>query len=173
MAAVKKGENQVIANLLADDGKIINMKDGIGNTALMYAVKKGHTETAVILLKKRADPNIQDKSGRTCLIEAILGGNKDIITLLLNNGAYPNIQDELGMTALMYAVKKGSAYADIVRLLLEKDAKIDVKDKNGKTVQQLQGVPQQIKQLIRQQKTRRQAANVPQPGARTHTQITI
>ncbi|MDP1862873.1 MAG: ankyrin repeat domain-containing protein [Thiobacillus sp.] len=50
---------------------------------------------------------------------------------LLQAGSNPNAKDESGWTALTFAARKG--YFDIARLLIEKDADVNVRLSDGNT----------------------------------------
>ena len=103
-------------------------------TPLMRAAQLGKTSTAKFLLANKADPNLRNKKGDTALMTAV--SSADLMRLLLESGANPNLANEEGFTALM-AVVSGASYdktkPEKVRLLLEKGAKIDAKDKNGRS----------------------------------------
>jgi ankyrin len=52
-----------VAQLLIDYGALINIRDGVGNTPLHYAVRSQNVELLQILLKHGGDPSITDKRG--------------------------------------------------------------------------------------------------------------
>ena len=72
--AAFSGDTKAVEALLAE-GADVNVKDGIGFTALFGAARSGHTETVKLLLAKGADPNVKlPTSGTTALMYAALNG---------------------------------------------------------------------------------------------------
>jgi hypothetical protein len=101
--AAFSGDTQAVEALLAE-GADVNVKDGIGFTALFGAARSGHTETVKLLLAKGADPNVKlPTSGTTALMYAALNGHNDIVVALLDKGADVNEKNKRGITSLMYA----------------------------------------------------------------------
>jgi ankyrin repeat protein len=75
-----------------------------GFTPLLYAVRKGCTECAQILLKAGADKNLTDPDGVSPLLLATLNFNFDVAALLIERGANVNKWDTWGRSALYAAV---------------------------------------------------------------------
>lgn len=155
--AAEKGPPALV-KFLIDNGAKVNEKDEYGQTPLHQATKEGHKEIVKILIDSGADVNIQGESNRPPLFWPIVNGNKEIVQILLNNGANVNVQDssyrtpfqwavtynregiaillintkgENGWTPLHWAVH--NAKTSMVRLLLKKGARVDIKDDQGKT----------------------------------------
>ncbi len=99
-----------------------------GETPLMMAALKGHTELATQLVAKGADVN---KTGWTPLHYAATNGHIAIISLLLENHAYIDAESPNGSTPLMMAAQYGTAAA--VKLLLESGADPLLKNQLGLT----------------------------------------
>lgn len=59
-----------------------NLKDGHGNTPLLWAIKTGKKELAEILLKHGADKNIKDNEGISAFEHSIITRKQDMINLL-------------------------------------------------------------------------------------------
>ena len=72
----------VTARRLLDDGVNPNIQDGRGNTALIWASTKGHTEIVKLLLDHDADLDIEDNFGYTALMRASGNDRTDIVNLL-------------------------------------------------------------------------------------------
>ncbi len=74
-----------------DAGADVNAKDnnGVhnGQTALILAVRLGHTDVVRTLLDAGADVNAKDNDGQTALWEAAYGGHTDIVEILRAAGA--------------------------------------------------------------------------------------
>ncbi len=116
---------------MQDHGRFHTTPSTGGNTALMYAVREGHTKIVELLLARpNIDINAQDSAGTTALIYAVMMRSNEIVQLLL---AQPNIsintQDKSGWTALMFAALSGCN--EIVSALLAKDDTINTIDEQG------------------------------------------
>jgi len=74
--------------------------------------------------------------GATPLMRACFVGNITIVEILLKSSSIDlNIQDSDGQTALHKAYESGNF--ECVKLLLEKGAKIDIRDKKGRIANEL------------------------------------
>jgi ankyrin repeat protein len=121
---------------------------GAGATPLMRAAKKGDVEMMRLLVAHGADPNARTKAGTEALMFASgIGGagrftayedkqatEADFIAaaaLCLDRGADINAVSENGQTALHLAVTVRSE--SFIRFLLERGARVDIKDKQGRT----------------------------------------
>jgi ankyrin repeat protein len=119
---------------------------GTGTTPMLRAAKAGDAEVIQALLAKNADPKIPTKSGITPLMAAAGLGTKEedttgrkvtqtdavaSIQLCLKAGVDVNAADNQGDTALHGAAQKG--YDQVVQFLVDHGAKLDIKDKKGRT----------------------------------------
>src|SRR5580704_13627274 len=119
---------------------------GTGSTPLLRAAKAGDTEVVKVLLAKGGDPKLTTKFGMTPLMAAAGLGSKEedttgrkktepeaiaSIQLCLGAGADVNAADNQGETALHGAAQKGDD--QVVQFLADHGAKLDVKDKKGRT----------------------------------------
>ena len=121
---------------------------GEGATPLMRASKVSDTTIIRLLLDKGADPNLRLRNQTTALMIAASRAGRnpgpeqntmDAITLLLAKGADVNAVNDNGESALHIAVGRGDS---LVRFLVEKGAKLDLKDKAGRTALDVaMGVP--------------------------------
>jgi ankyrin repeat protein len=116
-----------------------------GSTPLMRAAKNGDSATIRLLLDHGADPNIRAKNGTTALMfaaglgfgtgtfandYATPGELLESVKVLVAAGAEVNAVSGAGETPLHYSAQ---ASDDIVKFLAEKGAKLDAKDKQGRT----------------------------------------
>jgi len=119
---------------------------GAGTTPLLRAAKAGDAVAIQALLAKGADPKLPTKFGITPLMAAAGLGSKEedttgrqkteaesiaSIKLFLDAGADVNSVDNQGATALHGAAQKG--WDQVVQFLVDRGAKLDVKDKKGHT----------------------------------------
>ncbi len=87
-----------------------------------------------ILFDCKADVNARAEHGSTPLGFALSGphlSDARVVRLLLGHSADPNIQVLHGLTLLHHASKKG--WIEVVHLLIEHGARVEVKDDDGKT----------------------------------------
>jgi ankyrin repeat protein len=117
-----------------------------GTTPLLRAAKAGDVEVIRLLLAKSADPKLATRAGINPLMAAAGLGSKEedttgrrkteadaieSIKLLLAAGTDINAANGQGQTALHGAAEKG--YDQVVKFLASNGAKVDLKDKQGRT----------------------------------------
>ena len=118
---------------------------GEGATALMRAAKNGDAAAMRLLLEYGADPELATRNHTTALMFAAGLGRglgvfaKDFATeaqmvegvkVLLDRRVNVNAQNDAGQTALHFAVLSSD---ETVKLLAAAGAKLDIKDRSGKT----------------------------------------
>jgi len=122
----------------------VSWVDMTGQTPFLRAALSGDVSLMHLLLERGADPNIATFGGTTALIAAA-GVNWTVaqtytvskealleaVRLCLEKGANVNATNSMGLTAVMGAANRGSD--DIIQFLVEKGAKLDVKDNVGRT----------------------------------------
>ncbi len=122
---------------------------GEGATPFMRAARKCDVEMMRILLDAKADVTLTQKSGNTPLMlcaGAVSGGNTEdtpervsedealaAIRLALDAGVDVNAQNATGDTALHTAATSGGGQPSIIKLLVERGARLDVKNKADRT----------------------------------------
>jgi len=117
-----------------------------GTTPLLRAAKAGDTAAMKILLDKGADPKLATRAGINPLMAAAGLGTKEedttgrrktqteaieAVKLCLAAGVDVNAVDSRGQTALHGAAFQG--FDQVVQFLAEHGARLDIKDKQGKT----------------------------------------
>jgi ankyrin repeat protein len=113
---------------------LMEQKDSVGNTPLYIACSYGNVEAAKLLINNGADVTAQGKDRRNILQTSCLLGHTTTVCYLLTLPEKTDLvkhESKTGFTALRFACTKG--HIEIVRLLLENSANIDVKDDIGFT----------------------------------------
>ncbi len=118
--------------------------DFTGQTAFLRAALAGDITVIRLLLEKGADPNIPTFAGTTALMAAAgvnwMAGQTfteskealmEAVQLCLDEGGDVNAKNSMGVTAVIGAANRGSD--DILEFLVKKGARLDVKDKEGRT----------------------------------------
>jgi ankyrin repeat protein len=118
--------------------------DFTGQTAFLRAALSGDVTVMKLLLEKGADPNIPTNSNTTALMAAAgvnwvvaqtyTESNESLleaVRMCVELGQDVNAANSMGLTAVMGAANRGSD--DILQFLVEKGARLDVRDKEGRT----------------------------------------
>jgi ankyrin repeat protein len=122
----------------------VSWVDMTGQTPFLRAALSGDTKVMRLLLDHGADPNMTTLAGTTALMAAA-GVNWTVaqtytvskealleaIKICLDRGADVNAVNSMGLTAVMGAANRGSD--EIIQFLVEKGARLDVKDATGRT----------------------------------------
>jgi ankyrin len=122
----------------------VSWVDFTGQTPFLRAALSGDTTVMKLLVSRGADPNLPTLAGTTPLMAAAgvnwvvaqtytesVQARYDAVALCLELGADVNATNSMGLTALLGAVNRGSN--DIIELLVQRGARLDVKDKEGRT----------------------------------------
>jgi len=121
-----------MCELFLEEGSAINTPDKNGNTALLWAVMKGHFIIVTSLIEKyHANLNIQNFSGESALTLATINNDFAMVAFLLENGASPNTCNLRRETALHIASALG--YVKILEILIKYSAWLEVEDEVGET----------------------------------------
>lgn len=106
MEAARQGDLERVEELV-EAGAPINAR-GPEGTALMAAVRAGHAEVVVKLLRLGADPAQADAEGVTPLMIAARDGRSRLVRYLLGTGARINHASADGRTAVSMAALAGN-----------------------------------------------------------------
>jgi ankyrin repeat protein len=117
------------------NGVDVNIKNYVGDTALIVSSLLNHMNIAQILINNNANINIQNLHGDTALMLASMNNNVNIVKLLLENGADANLLNQHDYTALYLSVQYN--YINTVEILLQHKANVNIKDNNGVVVLQI------------------------------------
>ena len=119
ISAIRSGDRQEVAELIAADPEIVNAKDAAGSAPLHHAAGFGTLETLRLLLEERADVNAKNRRSSTPLHWAIHDEAK--VRLLLSQGAAINARQVEDRTPLYLAAILANGNA-VLRLLLDQGA---------------------------------------------------
>lgn len=126
-AAAGQKDPEVI-QFLIKHGAYLETKNDNGQTPLHVACTNGHTEVARLFIDLGLDVCLKDRDADTVLHQTCFHGHPapGFVRLLLKKGADVNAQNNSGRTPLHYACMRG--HADIVRVLLEHHADVNIRD---------------------------------------------
>ena len=127
--------NVEMARVLIAAGADVNAKDDIQDSPYLYAGAEGRTEILKLTLPT-ADLKSVNRYGGTALIPAAHHGHPDAVRLLLATAIDKDHVNKLGWTALLEAVilgDGGPVHTEIVRLLVEAGANVNIADREKVT----------------------------------------
>jgi ankyrin repeat protein len=104
--AVAQGNLGITEWLISKSTRLLEVHDGTGQTALMFAVYWKEENISKFLIGKGACVNAQDDSGFTALHFAAEDGDTSMVSQLLEAGANVLLADSNGWTAVLLAVKE-------------------------------------------------------------------
>jgi hypothetical protein len=124
--------NQEMVELLIQLGADVNAKNDNSKTSLMLAAFYGNLNIVMILRQNNASYEIKDRSGMVAIHYAVDGGDPTTLEWMISDGADVNAKDDVNhWTPLLRAASVNST-ADIARILIRYNAKVDVMDKQMK-----------------------------------------
>jgi ankyrin repeat protein len=124
------------ARFLIQEGADVNAKDFIQDSPFLYAAAEGRVEILKMTLAAGADLKDTNRYLGTGLIPAAHHGHVEAVKLLLATAIDKDHVNNLGWTALLEAVilgDGGTAHTEIVRLLVEAGASVNIADRDGVT----------------------------------------
>ncbi|CVL05254.1 uncharacterized protein FMAN_10885 [Fusarium mangiferae] len=125
------GDIPKLKDLLQQPGVNVNVRDGIGDTALFAAVCHDRVDAAALLLEAEADPSIQSFDSWAALHAVSRSGNEEMAATLLDWKANTEVVDEAGWTPLHVSSLYGTNL--IADLLLERKANPNAQALDGLT----------------------------------------
>lgn len=118
-----RAQNAQLVRTLVSQKTDVNARAGDGSTALLWLAHWNDVDSADLLLRSGADPNVANDFKMTPLSQACLNASPEFVRLLLKSGASPNTPIATGETPLMTCAKTGAV--DAVRLLIEHGAGVN------------------------------------------------
>jgi ankyrin repeat protein len=124
MWAVYRTDYEVAEALIAKKADV-NVGNEFGAVPLTEAARQSNARLVKMLLDAGAKVDSANPDGETALMMAIGGGDLSIVQMLVNAGANVNTIEKFhNQTPLMYAVTANQNAAQMVKLLLSKDADV-------------------------------------------------
>jgi ankyrin repeat protein len=143
--------NAAMLAALLDAGAHVDSANAEGQTALMSVARSSNVDAAALLIERGANVNAREtRKGQTALMWAAAQSQPAMVELLLRHGAEIDARSTVyewerrvtaeprmknlpsgGFTPLLYAAREGCLAC--ARLLVERDARIDLPDPDGVT----------------------------------------
>jgi len=130
------GDANVIARLHEAGDRMdeqMNVAGFAPTTPMMFLATTCRTDSVRALLDAGAKVDETDPAGITVLAWAAIANRVDMARLLIERGADVNHVDKLGMTPLLYAASIDFGDSAMIDLLLRSGARLDARNKDGKT----------------------------------------
>lgn len=126
-----------LAKVLVTSGADVNLQAQNQDSPFLYAGATGQTELVKLYLAHGARFDVFNRYHGSALIPACERGHVETVRLLANTKGYPiDHVNRLGWTALMEAIILGDGtkkYQEIVQILKDAGAQLDIPDFDGKT----------------------------------------
>ena len=125
-----------MARLLIEEGADVNAKDATEQSGYLIPTADGSLELLELMLAHGGDVRSLDSYRGTGLIRAADRGHVEIVRRLLETEIEVDHVNRLGWTALLEAIilgDGGARHMQIVRLLVDAGANVNLADGNGVT----------------------------------------
>lgn len=138
LVAAAYGNHLQVAELLVEAGADVNAKDDTEQSAYLISTSEVGDDPRLLrlTLENGADVEILDSYNGTGLIRAAERGHVEIVRELLKTDVDVNHVNNLDWTALLEAIVLGDGgeqHTEVVRLLVEAGADVNLADGNGVT----------------------------------------
>jgi ankyrin repeat protein len=129
------GFHDLVEHLITKHPQDVNADGGRYVRPLVAALAREHFQTADLLRRNGADPNVRGQNDRNPLHAAAYSGNFEVVRILIEcDTAHINSRTRLGTTPLLMALQ-GQKFKDgsVLRLLLEHGADVNLQSNAGWT----------------------------------------
>ena len=127
-------QNNRLAELLIENGADVNIRGSDGNTLLMdCSYQQDNSYIATSLLDHGAEIETVNNDLRTPLMFACEYGRPNMTRLLVSRGAQVNKVDRYGRTAMILAILDGYNTMEILQILLDAGAEINIRDEDDRS----------------------------------------
>ncbi len=136
LVAAAYGDHVEVARLLIEEGADVNAKDATEQSGYLIPTADGSLELLELMLAHGGDVRSLDSYRGTGLIRAADRGHVEIVRRLLETEIEVDHVNRLGWTALLEAIilgDGGARHMQIVRLLVDAGANVNLADGNGVT----------------------------------------
>ncbi len=135
--AATHGQQTATVKALIQAGADINIRDSRTDNPFLYAGAEGLLDILKLLIAAHADTKLTNRYGGTALIPAAERGHVEIVKILLTQTDVDvDHINNLGWTALLEAIvlsDGGIEHQQIVQLLVDHGADVNIPDKDGVT----------------------------------------
>jgi ankyrin repeat protein len=132
----RSGTGQQMEKYLRKHPEALNLTSENGSTPLLLATYRGNYDVAVILLKAGADPNQCFKEGSP-IYGVIFKANAPMLDLLIKNGADVNQACQFEELGYPIHLAINLLRLDQIKQLMLAGARLDVRDAQGRTIEDL------------------------------------
>lgn len=135
--AAAAAQLEQVQAMIENQPQLVDVVSDHGFTPLGLATHFGNEAVVRYLLAKHADPNVQSQNGYNVYpLHAAISANFDgIAKMLIEAGAEVNVLQASRISPLHFAAQNGNI--DLIILLLENGARIEIKNDLGKTASDL------------------------------------
>ncbi len=170
MEIAAHGSNVALMEMIDKHGPgLLHVRDKEDRTALINAVRVGHSGAIHLLVKAGADIDAPDGDGVTAVMIAARSGFKAIVQMLIDRGADMGFMDLQGRTVLHHGVSHrnnndhkhpmSKKKKELIKLLLERGVRTDITDNKGSTAEALArrfGYKAEADMILAEEKRRRE-----------------
>eukprot|EP00942_MAST-04A_sp_MAST-4A-sp1_P007975 g7975.t1 len=129
--SAQEGHVEIVKYLIVKCRCNLDIQTNDHDTALVRAVRKGHTDVVQLLVENGASMTIKKKSGDTVVHLAVSWNYLHIVKIFVEHGAQLDVQNDHGDTPLHTAVEEGRR--EMVEILIGRGANMDLPTFTGET----------------------------------------